>query len=80
MTDFENDPIVGLYNLAAVNYTTDNYSVNIVNFIGDITYGLLATAFQIRRAEKLIHVGLTYINYGSFDGFDEIGNSIGTFS
>ena len=81
VSDFKNDPIAGLNNPAAVNVTTDNnYSANIVNFIDDVTYGSLATAFRIKQTEKLIHVGVTYINYGTFNGFDEIGNSTGTFS
>lgn len=81
VADYQNDPIAGLFNPAATNVTMDNnYSANFVSYIGDITYGSAATAFQIRRTQKMIHVGVIYANYGTFDGFDLAGNSTGTFN
>jgi len=80
VSDYQNDPIAGLFNPAATNVTMDNnYSANFVNYLADITYGSVATAFQIRRTQKMIHVGIIYANYGSFDGFDLVGNATGTF-
>lgn len=81
VSDYQNDPIAGLFNPAAINVSMDNnYSANFVNYLADITYGSAATAFQIKRTQKMIHVGVIYANYGTFDGFDLIGNSTGTFS
>ena len=81
VADYQNDPIAGVFNPASVNVTMDdNYSINFVNYIGDISYGSAATAFQIKRTQKMIHVGVTYVNYGNFDGYDELGNDTGTFS
>ena len=80
VADYENDPIAGLFNPAAINVSMDNnYSVNYVNYLADIGYGSAATAFQIKRTQKMIHVGVIYANYGTFDGYDLAGNSTGEF-
>ena len=48
--------------------------------MGDISYGTAAYAYTIDRRVQTFHAGITYINYGSFDGYDENGNSTGTFA
>ena len=53
---------------------------NYANHLGDIRYGTAAYAYTVDRRTQTFHAGVTYVNYGSFDGYDEFGNSTGTFS
>lgn len=81
VSNFSNNPTAGIYNPAATNVKmVNNYAANYVNYISDINYGSAAAAFQIRRTEKMIHFGVTYLNYGEFNGYDLEGNSTGNFT
>src|SRR5699024_7281485 len=55
-------------------------SLNYTNYIGDINYGTAAFAHMINRRTEVLHAGITYMNYGRFDGYDEFGNSTNSFS
>jgi hypothetical protein len=55
-------------------------ALNYANHLGDIRYGTAAYAYTLDRRTQTFHTGVTYINYGSFDGYDENGNSTGTFT
>jgi len=80
VTDYRNNPIAGLYNPASINETmSGNFSVNYTNFLADINYGSFATVYNIPRTYHTFHLGVIYINYGDFDGFDVEGNTTGTF-
>lgn len=81
VTDNENNPTSALYNPATINEKMDkSFAVNYVNYLADINYGSAAGAFSIGRSKKsMLHVGVVYINYGEFDGFDLDGNSTGSF-
>jgi hypothetical protein len=71
----------GLYNPATINLEMDNQlALNYANYLGDISYGTAAYAYTIDRRVQTFHAGITYVNYGSFDGYDENGNSTGTFT
>ena len=54
-------------------------SANYVNFLADINYGSVSYAYLWDRRTQVIHGGVTYINYGTFDGRDESGESTGDF-
>lgn len=80
VTGYNADPTSGLLNPATINLEMDNQlSVNYVNYIADVNYGSVAYAKSLGRGEQIFHVGVTYINYGNFDGFDEFGNQTDTF-
>ena len=80
VTEVNSDPLAGIYNPATINVDMDNhYSLSYVNYLSDINYGAAATTFQLQRSTRMIHVGVVYINYGSFDGYDLQGNTTGTF-
>lgn len=80
VTDYRNNPIAGLYNPASINETmSNNFSLNYTNYLADINYGAFATAFSIPRTYHTFHLGVIYLDYGDFDGFDLEGNSTGTF-
>ncbi len=53
-------------------------STNWVNYLADINFGYFGTAYSLKKYGN-IAVGLQYINYGTFNGYDESQNSLGTF-
>ena len=81
ITNYGQNPVEALYNPASINLKMNNQlAVSYVNYIGDINYGAAAYAFDIGEKNRMIHTGVTYINYGTFDGFDEFGNATGAFT
>jgi len=81
ITNYDYDPTQALVNPASINPAMDNQlSVNYINYIGDINYGSAAYAYSWDRRTQVIHTGVTYVNYGSFDGYDEQGNPTNSFS
>ncbi len=80
ITNYDYDPTQGLYNPATINPEMDNQlSVNYVNYFADVNYGTASYAYLWDRRTQVLHTGVTYINYGSFDGFDEQGNPTNSF-
>jgi hypothetical protein len=55
-------------------------ALNYSSYLGGISYGTAAYAYTWDRRVQTFHVGMTYINYGSFDGYDVDGNPTGTFT
>lgn len=81
ITNVDYDVTQALYNPATINLEMDNQlALNYANFLGDISYGTAAYAYTVDRRVQTFHAGITYVNYGSFDGYDENGNSTGTFT
>lgn len=75
------DPTTAIYNPATINAKMDNqFQVNYVNHLGDVNYGTAAYAYTWDRHVQTFHAGVTYLNYGTFNGFDEQGTSTGEFS
>lgn len=79
ITIFDFDPTSGTYNPASINAEMHNQlSLNYVSYIGDVKYG---TANYARTIDSLtFHTGVTYVNYGTFDGYDEFGNATSEFT
>ena len=81
ITNVDYDVTQALYNPATINVEMDNQlAVNYSSYLGDVRYGTAAYAYTWDRRTQTFHVGMTYVNYGSFDGYDENGISTGTFS
>lgn len=81
ITNYDYDPDSALYNPATINYRMDNQlSANYVDYFADINYGTASYAYLVDRRTQVIHAGVTYINYGTFDGRDETGQSTGDFT
>ena len=81
LTNVDYDVTQALYNPATINVAMDNQlALNYSSYLGDIRYGTAAYAYTWDRRTQTFHVGMTYVNYGSFDGYDENGVSTGTFS
>ena len=81
LTDQSYDPTSGLFNPASINTEMDNQlSLNYVNYLADVNYGTVSYAYEYDRRTQVIHAGVTYVNYGTFQGFDERGNATSDFS
>ena len=81
LTNYDYDVTQGLYNPATINIEMDNQlALNYTSYLGGIGYGTAAFAHTLDRRTQTFHGGITYINYGNFDGYDEVGNSTGSFS
>jgi hypothetical protein len=81
LTNYDYDVTQPLFNPATINVEMDNQlALNYVNYIGDIGYGTAAFAYTYDRRVQTFHAGVTYINYGTFDGYDELGNPTGDFT
>lgn len=81
ITNFDYDVTGGLYNPASINPEMDNQlALNYSSYLGGISYGTGAYAYTWDRRVQTFHIGMTYINYGKFDGYDQNGVSTGTFT
>lgn len=80
-TNVDYDVTQGLFNPATINVEMDNQlALNYTSYLGGISYGTASYAYTLDRRTQTFHGGITYINYGSFDGYDENGVSTGTFT
>lgn len=81
ITNVDYDVTGALYNPATINAQMDNQlALNYSSYLGGISYGTAAYAYLWDRRTQTFHAGVTYINYGNFDGYDLEGNSTGTFT
>lgn len=70
-----------MYNPATINPKMDNHlSTNYSNYYGEVSYGTAGYAYTWDRHVQTLNVGATFVNYGNFDGYDELGNQTGSFS
>jgi len=75
------DASQALHNPSAINSEMDGQlALNFVNYFADINFGSVAYAKSFGEKTHMIAAGITYVDYGSFNGFDENGVSTGEFS
>jgi hypothetical protein len=80
VTSYSPDPSNALANPALINFEMHNQmSANYMNYFADVNYGTASYAYDVGRRTQIIQAGVTYVDYGSFDGFDESGNSTAEF-
>ncbi|MDW5288458.1 type IX secretion system protein PorQ [Formosa sp. PL04] len=80
LTNVDYDVTQALYNPATINVKMDNQlALNYTSHLGVVSYGTAAYAYTYDRRTQTFHAGITYVNYGEFDGYDEEGNETGTF-
>lgn len=80
-TNVDYDVTQALTNPSAINIEMDNQlAINYSSYLGGISYGTGAYGYTWDRRVLTFFAGISYINYGSFDGYDEQGNSTGSFS
>ena len=53
-------------------------ALSYVAYLADIKQSTAAYVFNTQKAGRM-GVGVTYLNYGSFESYDPAGNSLGTF-
>ena len=81
ITNYEYDVSQAIYNPSVINSEMDNnFSLNFFNYFADITYGSAAYAYTLDNRGNTLHFGLSYINYGNFDGYNEIGDPTNDFT
>lgn len=81
LTNNDWDTSQALHNPAAINDEMDKQlALNFVNYFADINYGSVSYAKSFGEKKHLIAAGITYVDYGSFDGYDNYGTSTGEFS
>jgi len=69
------------YNPATINAEMHNrLSTNYGNYFGEVSYGTAAYAYTYDRHLQTFHAGISYINYGTFEGRDELGNLTSDFT
>lgn len=62
------------FNPATINSKMDNnFALNYGNYFGEVTYGTASYAFTTLKNQNTYHLGVNYINYGTFEGRDENG-------
>jgi len=81
ITNYDYDVTNALFNPATINTEMDNQlAVNYSSYLGGISYGAAAYAYTYDRHLQTFHFGVSYINYGTFDGYDLNGVPTGEFS
>ena len=79
MVDF--DVNQAFYNPATINEEMHNrLSANYGSYYGEVSYGTAAYAYTYDRHLQTFHAGISYINYGTFEGRDELGNLTSDFT
>ena len=69
------------YNPATLNEEMHNrLSANYGSYYGEVSYGTAAYAYTYDRHLQTFHAGISYINYGTFEGRDELGNLTSDFT
>ncbi len=56
----------------------NNLNLNYVNYFAGVNYGYASYAYSIEEIGNFA-AGMHYVNYGTFDRTDELGQSMGTF-
>ncbi|WP_291136580.1 type IX secretion system protein PorQ [Flavobacterium sp. UBA7663] len=69
------------YNPATINAEMHNrLSANYGSYFGEVSYGTAAYAYTYDRHLQTFHAGISYVNYGTFEGRDELGNLTSDFT
>lgn len=81
ITLYDDDVNQVLFNPATLNADMDNHlAINYGNYYGEVTYGTASYAYTYDRHLQTFQAGVTYVNYGTFEGYDENGQSTADFT
>lgn len=81
VTLYDYDPNQAIFNPATINPEMDNHlAVNYGSYYGEVSYGTAAYAYTWDRHVNTLHIGVNYVNYGTFEGRDEAGLLTGDFT
>jgi hypothetical protein len=69
------------FNPATLNVEMDNHlSLNYGSLFNEVSYGTASYAYTYDRHLQTLQIGLNYVNYGKFDGYDSSGVATATFT
>ena len=81
ITIYDDDVNQANFNPATINAEMDNHlALNYGSYFGAVTYGTASYAYTYDRHLQTFQAGVNYVNYGSFEGYDENGQSTASFS
>ena len=81
LTIYDDDVNQVHFNPASINPEMHNHlAVNYGNYFGEVTYGTASYAYTYDRHLQTFQVGVNYVNYGKFDGYDQNAQKTGTFT
>jgi hypothetical protein len=81
VTNYDYDPNQAIFNPATINVEMDNHlAVNYGSYYGEVSYGTAAYAYTYDRHVQTFHASVNYVDYGTFEGRDELGNITGDFT
>lgn len=81
VTIYDYDVNQANFNPATINQEMNNrLAVNYGNYYGEATYGTASYAYTFDRHVQTFQAGVNYINYGTFEGYDESGVKTSSFT
>jgi hypothetical protein len=81
ITIYDDDVNQVNFNPATINVAMDNHlALNYGSYYGAVTYGTASYAYTYDRHLQTFQVGVNYVNYGSFEGYDEAGQATTPFT
>lgn len=81
ITFYDSDVNQAFFNPATINPDMHKqFSVNYGNYFGEVSYGTAAYAYTYDRHLQTFHAGVTFVNYGTIEGRDNLGNVTSNFS
>jgi hypothetical protein len=81
ITIYDEDVNQANFNPATINAEMDNHlALNYGSYFGAVTYGTASYAYTYDRHLQTFQAGVNYVNYGSFEGYDENGQATENFS
>lgn len=81
ITIFDQDVNTAHYNPATINPDMDNrLSLNYGSYFGEVKYGTASYAYVYDRHVQTLWAGVNYVNYGTFEGYDENGVATSDFT
>ena len=81
ITNYDYDSAQALFNPASINAAMDNQlSLNYSSHLGGISFGSASYSYLFDQRTRVFNTGVTYVNYGDFQGYDALGNPTQSFS
>lgn len=80
ITNYDADVTTAFQNPATINAEMNNaLAINFGKMYGDVSYGTAAFSKNFRE-NRNFHIGVTYLHYGTLEGYDELGQKTQDFS
>jgi hypothetical protein len=81
ITIYDDDVNQAHFNPATINPEMDNHlALNYGSYFGEVSYGTASYAYTYDRHLQTFQVGINYVNYGKFEGYDESGQATSPFT